>query len=259
MKRLSSFATLLSTLCITLTLVFSACGSADTNTLPAQVAQAAPIATSTPIPPTATATVQPTATLAAVITAEWAVVKGTGAEVKAEPRSSSDTVERLAGFTVLALQRKLIDETWLERAGGGWVAKNDVIIYRNEAEARRNVPQATSAPTPVPTYNPNQPPTANPALVKQQIEATAGAAEAARQATIEAAKPKPTATKTPPPPAAPAQAPASSGGSGGSGSGSNSGIYLSPGTGSAVVCNDGSISTSGGKQGACSHHGGVRK
>jgi hypothetical protein len=32
---------------------------------------------------------------------------------------------------------------------------------------------------------------------------------------------------------------------------------LPPGNGYPVVCNDGSISTSGGIQGACSHHGGV--
>jgi hypothetical protein len=48
----------------------------------------------------------------------------------------------------------------------------------------------------------------------------------------------------------------------GSGSGSNgsgsSGYDLGPGNGSTVTCGDGSISHSGGIQGACSHHGGVR-
>lgn len=38
----------------------------------------------------------------------------------------------------------------------------------------------------------------------------------------------------------------------------SAGTYVIPGgTGYAVVCRDGSISNSGGKQGACSYHGGV--
>jgi hypothetical protein len=41
------------------------------------------------------------------------------------------------------------------------------------------------------------------------------------------------------------------------GSGSGSGTDLGPGNGSTVLCADGSISHSGGIQGACSHHGGV--
>jgi hypothetical protein len=38
---------------------------------------------------------------------------------------------------------------------------------------------------------------------------------------------------------------------------SGGGVDLGPGNGSTVVCRDGSISHSGGIQGACSHHGGV--
>jgi hypothetical protein len=41
------------------------------------------------------------------------------------------------------------------------------------------------------------------------------------------------------------------------GGSSGGGVDLGPGNGSTVVCRDGSISHSGGIQGACSHHGGV--
>jgi hypothetical protein len=48
-----------------------------------------------------------------------------------------------------------------------------------------------------------------------------------------------------------------SGSDSGSSGGSSSGSDLGPGNGSTVLCADGSISHSGGVQGACSHHGGV--
>lgn len=54
----------------------------------------------------------------------------------------------------------------------------------------------------------------------------------------------------------------SSSGSSGSGSSSAYGGYsgsTSSGSGYSVTCGDGSISGSGGKQGACSHHGGVSR
>lgn len=114
----------------------------------------------TPLPPTPTPlppTPQPTATLNSVATTEWGSVKSTGAEVHAAPNTSSPIVENLAPFTILAWQNKLIDESWFERAGGGWVSHDSVVIYRSEFEARRGVPQITATPTNVPTYNPKAP------------------------------------------------------------------------------------------------------
>jgi hypothetical protein len=86
-------------------------------------------------------------------TSEWGSVKSTGAEVKVSPDNRSATIAKLEGFTVLAWQRKLPDESWFERAGGGWVQRRDVVIYSTEAEAKRGVPPPSVLPTMVPTYN----------------------------------------------------------------------------------------------------------
>ncbi|MFC9352836.1 hypothetical protein [Arthrobacter sp. NPDC057013] len=48
-----------------------------------------------------------------------------------------------------------------------------------------------------------------------------------------------------------------SGHSGGSSSGYSGGSYGGGGSGYTVVCSDGWVSHSGGRQGACSHHGGI--
>lgn len=126
-----------------------ACDSAPA-TAPAQVA----LATATEPIPTATVpaipTAQPTATPVKLLkTSEWATVKSTGAEVKSRPAAGSTILEKLEPFTVVGWQNKLPDESWWERAGGGWIARNEVVIYKTEAEARKNVPQPTATPAPV--------------------------------------------------------------------------------------------------------------
>ncbi len=143
---------LVSTLLLSWLMIITACGDeavpAAVSTLPPQPS-APPTATIIPTTPTP----QPTATLAARTTNEWASVKSGGTEVKTEPKNDAPIVEKLGGFTIVALQRKLIDESWLERVGGGWLPRRDVIIYANEYEARRSAPQVTQPPTPIPTYN----------------------------------------------------------------------------------------------------------
>ena len=120
-----------------------------------------PTATTPPLP-TNSPTPQPTPTIAPIASTEWGSVKSTGTEVKAAPDNSSATLEKLNGFTIVAWQRKLVDESWLERAGGGWVQRRDIVIYGSEAEARRSVPQLAASITPLPSFNPN-PATIGPA------------------------------------------------------------------------------------------------
>jgi hypothetical protein len=100
---------------------------------------------------------------------EWGSVKSTGAEVKVSPDNRSETIEKLEGFTVLAWQRKLPDESWFERTGGGWIQRRDVIIYSTEAEAKRGVPLPSVPPTLIPTYNPNPAKINNPAYTYAPI------------------------------------------------------------------------------------------
>lgn len=137
--------------------LLAACGEAVQPTV--VVVPTINVATPTKAPPTVPPTPVPTATLNSAATNEWGTVKSIGAEVRQEPNPGSPLIEKLAGFTVVAWQSKLIDESWFERAGGGWVRRDDVVVYRTEAEARRAVPQATPTDKPVPTYNPNPLPT----------------------------------------------------------------------------------------------------
>lgn len=211
-------------------------GACDTSAPTANVPKTPiiiPTATAIPSTPTITS-IPPTPTLRSVQSTEWGAIKGIGAEVKAEPRTNSATVEKLEGFTIVAFQAKLIDESWWERAGGGWIARNSVVLYRDENEAVRAVPKPTLPPTPVPTYNPVQPPTVNVAQFQKQMDATAVA--------IAATAPKP-----------PTSVPGSTGG------GTRGNLLPTRGQGTTVFCKDGQVSTSGGRQGACSGHGGVRK
>lgn len=150
-----------------------ACGGEVQPTAVVAVPTALPTATKapTPIPPTPL----PTPTLNSVATNEWGSVKSTGAEVKQDPDTSSATLEKLDGFTIVAWQTKLVDGTWYERAGGGWVRHEDVIIYGSEGEARRAVPKASPTPTPVPTYNSKPLPTGKVAYTFAPVVGTGAA------------------------------------------------------------------------------------
>ncbi|MEI6046678.1 MAG: hypothetical protein WCS37_20180, partial [Chloroflexota bacterium] len=164
MKRLD-YASRKSLLCLSLgvlllsALLLSACGGEQPT---ATVAPPTIVLSPTPVPPTTIPTPVPTATLAPVATTEWGSVKSTGAEVKAVPDNSAPTLEKLSGFTIVSWQRKLPDESWLERSGGGWIQRREVIIYNNESEARRGVPQPVAQPSQIPTYNPNPVQVSNP-------------------------------------------------------------------------------------------------
>lgn len=127
-----------------------------------------PTPTASPAPPTPV----PTATLAAQKASEWGVIKGSGATVRSEANGNAPILEKLSGFTLVAFERKLVDESWWERAGGGWLSHDEVVVYSTEREARRNLPRPTPSPTAVPTYNPNQPPTVDVKAFKQALEAT---------------------------------------------------------------------------------------
>lgn len=167
---------LLLTLILTTSALLVACGDPPTPT--ATVAPTRPpTPTATPIPPTATP-VPPTATLAPIDTTEWGSVKSGGAELKAEPDANSGTLTKLPPFTIVAWRRKLPDESWLERLGGGWVRRQDVVIYNSEEEARRAVPQAAGTPTALPAYVPPSvrvnapytfPPVAGPSAIPRQL------------------------------------------------------------------------------------------
>ena len=165
-----------------------ACDSAPA-TAPAQVA----LATATEPTPTATVPATPTPNptpipVKPLKTSEWATVKSTGAEVKSRPDAGSTTLEKLEAFTVVGWQNKLPDESWWERAGGGWIARNEVVIFKTETEARKNVPQPTATLAPVTPLRPVDP---QPASINLQTGPTA----------------KPVATKdNSNPPAAPAVA-----------------------------------------------------
>lgn len=218
---------------ILLAFVLAACdtGPASIPTANQQQQAAVPTATATLIPPTVTPTpLPPTATpLPIVNTTEWGTVKSTGAEVKAEPNTNSATVGKLQGFSLVSFQRKTTNESWWERTGGGWIARDGLVIYRTEAEASRSLPQ-TASTGPTPTYVP-------PAQVNinygDSVVVSPPAGIAAKPP-VQAPKGQTTPTPQPPPAAA----------SGGSG------------TKTGAICNDGSASSATGS-GACSHHGGV--
>ncbi|NWJ98326.1 MAG: hypothetical protein HXX20_21445 [Chloroflexi bacterium] len=140
------------TLFALLSLLLTACGNEAAT--PVAIAPV-PVDTATPVP---TATPRPTPTLAIVATGEWSIVKSTGANVKAEPNESLPTLEKLDGFTLVALQRSLANQSWVERAGGGWINRNQLVVYANEVEARRSLPKPTAVPVLVPTFNPNPAP-----------------------------------------------------------------------------------------------------
>ncbi len=145
----------------------TACGGEQVGpTAAPSVPTALPTIPATPAP---SPTPVPTATLAALLTTEWGSVKAIGAEVKASPDTKAATLEKLGGFTIVAWQRKLPDGSWLERAGGGWLQRQDVVVYATEGDARKGVPAATLPPTSVPTYNAKPATIGNPAYTYAPI------------------------------------------------------------------------------------------
>ncbi len=164
------------------------------------------VATNTAPPP------RPTAALVPLDTTEWGSVKSSGAEVKASPETGATTTQKLGPFTVVAWQRKLPNENWFELAGGGWVRREDVVIYRSEVEAKRSIPQVTAPPPTAPNFssNPVQPgranytfaPIAGPGSQPQLITlppATPTLTIAPLTATARARQPTLTPTLVPPP------------------------------------------------------------
>ncbi len=140
--RLNHSVKFLSIFLVILSLSLNACGE-DPPSGPAVIL------------PTPTDSPKPTPTpLVAIQTNEWAVVKFAGAEVRDSPLENANTLEKLGGYTVVALELKLVDESWVQRAKGGWIKTKDLVIYNNEFLARRSVPTAASGTPVVPPAGP---------------------------------------------------------------------------------------------------------
>jgi hypothetical protein len=111
--------------------------------------------------PTATAkpTVTPQPTIAPqVATAEWGVIRKDSPVFKTASVTSGAT-ERLKPNTLVAFEKKLADNSWFMRAGGGWVSGDNLDVFPTKEEAQANLlpePTATPAPTPVPLPGINQ-------------------------------------------------------------------------------------------------------
>jgi hypothetical protein len=165
--------------------------------------------TPTSAPPVATPTPFSTPTLPPIVTKEWASVKSAGADLKTAPDINSATIVRLPGFAIAALQLKLSDESWVERVGGGWLQRQDIVIYKTEEEARRGVPQSALTPSPLPAYAPpsgagnvryTYPPIAGAGAVPRQLPTTAPPKAAPN---VPGAKPTPTGVPPTIPPTLP--------------------------------------------------------